>query len=113
MNLSAEPFHARSQGFENARIPFLVVGAVHLSCLWSFCCRQKWAVEADLLEAQERLTNRVGPRGIQTLVETRRREGLMLPFRVTIKRHSRLALVTYWDEDLDRTEEVRACLHVL
>jgi hypothetical protein len=61
------------------------------------------------MEAQERLTNCVGPRGIQTLVETRRREGLMLPFRVTIKRHSRLALVTYWDEDMDRTEEVRAC----
>lgn len=68
---------------------------------------QKWAAEADLLEAQARLTNRVGPRGIQTLVETRRREGLMLPFRVTLRRHSRLALVSYWDEDIERTEEVR------
>ena len=60
-----------------------------------------------MYKAEEKLTDCVGPRGIQKLVEDRRRNGLMLPFRVSIKRHSRLALVTAWEEDLYRTEEVR------
>jgi hypothetical protein len=64
------------------------------------------AAEARLQEAQNRLTDCVGPRGIQKLVSERRRNGLQLPFRVTLRRHSRLALVTSWDEDLDRTDEV-------
>ena len=52
----------------------------------------------------------MGPRGIQTLVERRRREGVLLPFRVSIRRHSRLALVTQWDEDTGLSEEVRRCI---
>jgi hypothetical protein len=71
------------------------------------------AAEARLQEAQNRLTDCVGPRGIQKLVSERRRNGLQLPFRVTLRRHSRLALVTSWDEDLDRTDEVRAAAEML
>lgn len=52
------------------------------------------------------MTACVGPRGIQKLVEQRRRDGAVLPFRVTLTRHSRLALVTYWEDDYDKTEEV-------
>lgn len=63
--------------------------------------------EVKLAAAQERLTDCVGPRGIQKLVEQRRREGVLLPFRVTIMRHSRLALVTQWEDDYYLTEEVR------
>jgi hypothetical protein len=40
------------------------------------------------------------------LVSRRRSEGVVLPFRVTLTRHSRLALVTYWEEDFDKSEEV-------
>ena len=35
----------------------------------------------------------------------RRQEGIRLPFRVSIRRHSRQALVTLWEEDMDCTEE--------
>lgn len=48
----------------------------------------------------------MGPRGIQKLVDQRRREGVLLPFRVSIMRHSRLALVTQWEDDYELTEEV-------
>lgn len=69
---------------------------------------QKELAAKILSEAQNRLTDCIGPRGIQRLVTQRRREGAVLPFRVTLTRHSRLALVTYWEEDFDKTEEVRS-----
>lgn len=72
-----------------------------------FALLQISKAEAKLLAAQERLTDCEGPLGIQKLVAQRRREGVLLPFRVTIMRHSRLALVTQWDDDYELTEEVR------
>lgn len=71
------------------------------------------ASEARLQEAQNRLTDCVGPRGIQKLVEEKRKNGILLPFRITLRRHSRLALVTAWEDDFDKTEEVREKLLVL
>ena len=63
-------------------------------------------MEASLQKAQSRLEDCIGPRGIQRLVTQRRREGVLLPFRITLKRHSRLALVSYWDADYDDSGEV-------
>ena len=74
---------------------------------------KKSVAEGKLLEAQKHLTDCVGPRGIQRLVSQRRREGVVLPFRVTLTRHSRLALVTYWEEDFEKTEEVRILINLV
>jgi hypothetical protein len=62
--------------------------------------------EAKLEESKERLMDMVGTRGIQHLVEQRRHNGTRMPFRVSLRKHSRLALVSMWDEDLYLTEEV-------
>lgn len=35
----------------------------------------------------------VGPRGLQTLIREKMKNGVMLPFKVSIRKHSRLALV--------------------
>lgn len=45
--------------------------------------------------AQQKLTNCIGPLGLQNLIKKRRRHGVLMPFRVSIKRNSRLALVTW------------------
>ena len=67
---------------------------------------QKIRTEDAMILAKERLMDCVGPRGIQTLVEQRMKEGVVLPFRVSIRHNSRLALVSVWEADLDLSEEV-------
>lgn len=37
----------------------------------------------------------IGPRGLQLLVEERRRNGVLLPFKVNLRKNSSLALVQY------------------
>jgi hypothetical protein len=77
-----------------------------LVALLPFNCVQKMKAEAKLEESKERLMDMVGTRGIQHLVEQRRHNGTLMPFRVSLRKHSRLALVSMWDEDVYLTEEV-------
>eukprot|EP01042_Synura_sphagnicola_P011134 gene11134-14238_t len=52
-------------------------------------------LEQQLYQAEEHLYDCVGPRGLQTLVNERRRYGVPLPFRLSIRHNSRLALVEW------------------
>jgi hypothetical protein len=49
-------------------------------------------------EAEKDLMDCVGPRKLQNMIETRRKHGIPLPFRVSIRKHSRYALVEYLDD---------------
>lgn len=46
----------------------------------------------------------IGPRGLQNLIEDRRKNGLIMPFKVSIRKNSRLALVGW--ENVDYTPPV-------
>ena len=41
----------------------------------------------------------IGPHELQHLVIEKRKHGICLPFKVSIKRFSRLAYVSRWDDD--------------
>jgi hypothetical protein len=49
-------------------------------------------------QLERKLMDCVGPRKLQNLIETRRKHGIPLPFKVSIRKHSRYALVEYTDE---------------
>ena len=73
--------------------------------LLSLCVQQKTKCEEKLEEAKERLNDTVGPRGLQTLIHDRIKHGVMLPFKVSIRKHSRLALVG-WESTPEEGAEV-------
>ncbi len=52
-----------------------------------------------------RWENFVGPRGIQKLISIRRKEGIVLPFSVSVVRGSRYALVTEEMPDLSKFDK--------
>lgn len=39
------------------------------------------------------MNDTVGPRGLQTLIKDRMKHGVCMPFKISIRKHSRLALV--------------------
>jgi hypothetical protein len=45
------------------------------------------------------LNDSIGPHELQNLVVEKRKHGIRLPFQVSIKRFSRLAYVSRWDDD--------------
>jgi len=45
------------------------------------------------------LNDLIGPHELQNLVVEKRKHGIRLPFQVSIKRFSRLAYVSRWDDD--------------
>lgn len=47
-------------------------------------------------DAEEKVTQYYGPRRLQKLIADRRQNGILLPFRVRMKRNSRYALVVQW-----------------
>jgi hypothetical protein len=49
-------------------------------------------------EAEKDLMDCIGPRKLQNMIETRRQNGIPLPFRVSIRKHSRYALVEYLED---------------
>lgn len=51
-------------------------------------------------EANEKVILYEGPQGLHKLVYEKRTNGICMPFTVTIRRYSRLALVT-WNNSLD------------
>jgi hypothetical protein len=56
-------------------------------------------LDQELYEAEEHMYDCVGPRGLETLVHERRRYGVPMPFRLSIRHNSRLALVEWLVED--------------
>jgi hypothetical protein len=48
----------------------------------------------DYEEAELRLENFTGPRGIQNMIAARRKEGIVMPFRVTLTRGCKYGLIT-------------------
>lgn len=48
-----------------------------------------------MIDAEERLIDYEGPRGLQHLVTERRQDGVPMPFRISIRHNSRLALVEW------------------
>ena len=66
--------------------------------------------DVKLKQAKEELMKRVGPRGLQNLVETRMKTGNVLPFRVSLKKNSRHALVT-WEPMAKDLEDPMMTLH--
>jgi hypothetical protein len=53
------------------------------------------SAQEALSNTEDRLVDIVGPRGLQLLVADRRKHGILLPFRVNMRKNSRLALVQY------------------
>lgn len=68
-----------------------------VSAVFAVCAvwLQREHLEQQLYQAEEHLYDCVGPRGLQTLVNERRRYGVPLPFRLSIRHNSRLALVEW------------------
>mmetsp|Transcript_9073 Transcript_9073/g.20463 ORF Transcript_9073/g.20463 Transcript_9073/m.20463 type:complete len:1632 (-) Transcript_9073:54-4949(-) len=74
--------------------------------------KKNLAQELSLQEAEQCLVDREGLRTLQKHVLARRRKGMLLPFRVSLHKFSRVALVT-WEVDLELTEEEREMNQIL
>lgn len=104
VTLASQQVEAAAQRFHNAELSGILKPAklnkmkAQVNALEKKLQKQEEALyhaEEYLLQAENHRVDCVGPRGLQTLIAERRASGVPLPFKVSIRHNSRLALVEY------------------
>jgi len=99
-------YRARSDAKKD-QIAALIKSAEEAAKTAEKAVEEKKKAEEEMKEANDTVTDFIGPRGLKTLVESRRRDGILMPFRVHMTQGSRIAQVT-WEPVPDYAAIARA-----